>query len=181
MSVDLAGADLAGIDFSSADLSGADLAPMSGSATYVFLPQSTGAAVDCRTIDNSTGATTAIDEDLVAPGVQNTVAVSTNPLSATATPNGKFLYVPNEGGEAISAFKIDPPTGHLTSIPGPGGVQNFSTGSTSAPFAIAVDPTSSHLFVALYGINQVGAFSIDSVSGSLTAVPSPSPAPTGPR
>jgi 6-phosphogluconolactonase len=92
-------------------------------------------------------------------------------------PTGKFLYASNDNDpvDSILAFTIEP-SGALTPVPNSPFAIPGPTGGTSEPYGI-VD-TGSFVYTAL--LNQVAAFSVDSATGALTAVPgSPFPAGNG--
>lgn len=186
-SIDLAGADFSGVDLSvvaSGDLASADLSPASGSATYLYLSSGTAMTIEGRSIDLTTGAAAAIDQDTGAPGVQSSVPAGDTPQPPTVAPNGKFLYVANYIGNTIGVYQIAAATGRLTHFdadPVTGGVQDIATGTSTNPQSIVVDPSSSYAFVAENGADKVAAFSINGTSGALTPFASPSPAPVGTR
>jgi DNA-binding beta-propeller fold protein YncE len=94
-------------------------------------------------------------------------------------PTGKFVYVPNEFGNDISAYSVGS-NGALTPIHG----SPFPT-IGGDPVAVAVDPTGQFAYVADFGINSgtngVDAYSIGS-DGALTPVQgSPFATGNGPR
>lgn len=95
----------------------------------------------------------------------------------------QFLYVSdlNDSAGGISAFTINTQNGALTPISG----SPFPTGAPGSfpgPSAMVVSSNSNFLYVALAGTananNQIAAFSINSTTGSLTALPQ-SPFTTG--
>src|SRR3954453_615043 len=87
-------------------------------------------------------------------------AGSVRGLAAEST--GKFLYAANNSGDRIATFNIDQTTGQLT---GPA----FELSITgSGPRGLVAD-TSGHLYAALSGTGQVGAFRIEA-NGSLTSL-----------
>jgi 6-phosphogluconolactonase len=87
---------------------------------------------------------------------------------------GNFIYVSNGGSNNISVFKISPRTGIPALIGSP-----VSTGGSGATYGIgmAVSPNGQFLFAGNGGSNNISAFSINSTTGELTAVPG-SPFPT---
>jgi 6-phosphogluconolactonase (cycloisomerase 2 family) len=108
----------------------------------------------------------------VLSAVGNPVNVGYNPVFLTLSPSGKFLYVANGAGGTISAFTVDS-SGGLTQIVGSpyslgtGGIGTQGPG----PTWIAIDPSERFLFVANLLSSNVGAYTIDSTTGALTAVP----------
>jgi 6-phosphogluconolactonase len=88
---------------------------------------------------------------------------------SNTTPINYFLYATSflDPNGAIAAFKVDPPSGLLTPIPG-----NFTTGAFSGPDGIVFDGTlGPFVFVALNTANKIAAFSVDPTTGALTPVP----------
>ena len=114
---------------------------------------------------------------VLAPVSGSPFAAGNTPVQAAqAGAQGKFLYVSNLNDSAggISAFTIDFNTGALTPIAG----SPFPTGATGSfpgPSAMVVGGNNGNiLYVALAGTatanNKIAAFTIDSNTGSLTAV-----------
>jgi len=94
-----------------------------------------------------------------------------------ADPSGKFLYVGNDASKNISAFKVDPTTGALTSVAGApftitGAGQNDS-------LTAAIDLSGNYLYVASYVGSNISAYAIDRSTGQLAPI-NGSPFPTGP-
>jgi 6-phosphogluconolactonase len=115
-------------------------------------------------IDPATGALTAV------PG--GPVSISSNILSMSIDPTGKFLYASYEDHNEVAAFAIDATSGTLTAVPG----SPFTVGGsvTTLVTTIAVDASGKFLIVALepgaVG-NCLDVFSIDSGTGALALVP----------
>jgi uncharacterized protein (TIGR03437 family) len=107
------------------------------------------------------------------------VASSGSPLSVTAHPSGKFLYVSNGGiaggtGPNLAAFSINANTGALTPL------SSAPLVPGSSPQAVVIDPSGKFAFVAHQAASNVSAFSIDASTGALSPVPgSPFAAPMG--
>jgi len=81
----------------------------------------------------------------------------------------KFIYVPNAGSDNVSAFAIDPASGALSAIAG----SPYASGVTPRTAAASRNGTS--LYVANEGSASarpgISAYSIDTSTGALTAVP----------
>jgi 6-phosphogluconolactonase (cycloisomerase 2 family) len=93
----------------------------------------------------------------------------------TIAPNGSFIYQPGFDYNNILGFSIDPATGVLNSLSGsPFAVSADELGV----YAIAIDPTSSFLYVTNDVNVTLAAYTINAATGALTTVPS-SPYPTG--
>jgi hypothetical protein len=89
----------------------------------------------------------------------------------------EFGYVANAITPGrVSEFAIDPRTGAWTPIPG----SPFVEGA-SEPHSIAAAPSGKFLYVLNRGDEDVSVLSIDSATGSLTAVGAPIRAPINPQ
>jgi 6-phosphogluconolactonase (cycloisomerase 2 family) len=87
------------------------------------------------------------------------------PIQLTIDPLGRFVYVTGgTSGGQISAFTVNPSTGVLT----PAQVPYYTLGGN--PDGIVEDPTGRFLY-ASEGPDYVAGFSIDPVTGTLTALP----------
>jgi 6-phosphogluconolactonase (cycloisomerase 2 family) len=73
----------------------------------------------------------------------------------------RFLFVTDVGGNQVSSFVLS--NGSLTASAAPA-----STGQH--PFGVALDPSSSFLFVANKVDNTISVFSVNANTGALTAV-----------
>lgn len=117
----------------------------------------TGTQVVGQMINTTTGALSPI------PGSPFTVG--NQPTGVTIDPAGKFLFVTNMMDDTVSAFTIDGTSGALTAVSG----SPFSTGPGSAPFLMAVNKSSTLLFVVGANSTSISAFTIGS-GGALTSV-----------
>jgi 6-phosphogluconolactonase len=97
--------------------------------------------------------------------------------SAVVTADERFLFVANTAANSISAFSLDSSSGVLTSLAG----SPFSTGTGSAPTALALDTLSNFLYVTASGISKVLAFSIASGGGLTPIAGSPFPCGQNPN
>jgi 6-phosphogluconolactonase (cycloisomerase 2 family) len=107
--------------------------------------------------DSSTGAMQQIGYMPVPFG-------QTGPERMIVHPNGKFVYVPNQGTSNIAPFTVEPSTGWLD----PGIALTIGTG----PHGLAMDTAGRYLYVTSQGSNQVHVFSISAATGALTFVQS---------
>ena len=116
--------------------------------------------IDAFTVDNATGVPTPIAQSPFASGNNQQLVVD---------PSGKFLYASDDdppGG--ILAFSIGS-DGSLTPLANSPFAIPGQAGANSQPFGI-VD-NGKFVYTALFGSNQIAAFSIDSGTGALTPVP----------
>jgi 6-phosphogluconolactonase (cycloisomerase 2 family) len=118
------------------------------------------------TINQSTGALTAIGTAGV-PLVSDasTPALST-PVEVLMDHQGKYLYVVNSGNNTINAYTIDPSSGGLTPL---ATSPTIGTGNGTSPSFGTIDPSNTHLYVANTGDNSVGVFKLDPTTGTLTS------------
>lgn len=113
----------------------------------------------------SNGALTPVVGSPFSGGIGGQAALG----QSNTTPINSFLYATNfiDPDGAISAFKVDPSSGILTTIPG-----NFTTGPFAGPDGIVFGGTPGpFVFVALNSANKIAAFSVDPATGALTPVP----------
>lgn len=97
-------------------------------------------------------------------GTATTANAGDTSRGAAVDPTGQFLYVTNSVEGTVSAFRIDPTGGSLTSV-GP------AIAAGSGPWDAAVDETGRFLYVANRGSDDISAYAIDAGSGALTLIP----------
>jgi 6-phosphogluconolactonase (cycloisomerase 2 family) len=140
---------------------------------FVYVPNVVGDSVSGFALNSATGVLTPIDLNGVSAGVSLPTGTNSNPSFIAIDPLGKFAYVVlnndnNLTGNSVAAFSINETTGVLTSL-GP------IIPAGTAPFAAVVDTSGQFLYVLssgpLGGSGAIAAFSINSSSGALTAVP----------
>jgi 6-phosphogluconolactonase len=117
--------------------------------------------IEAYTIDSATGALTAITG---SPFITSASAV---PMSITADPARKFLYVANYDGTngTISVYTINADTGALTEVKG-----NLTYTNQDYPVSITVDPTGKFAYIANMNSDNISAYTINSATGALTEV-----------
>jgi 6-phosphogluconolactonase (cycloisomerase 2 family) len=93
---------------------------------YAYVSASTGSGVYGYSIDQASGALTALSGSPFPAG--------TNPLFINIDPSGKFAYTANNSSGGISGYAINPQTGVLTAITG----SPFPTGQQ--PFVVSISP-----------------------------------------
>jgi 6-phosphogluconolactonase (cycloisomerase 2 family) len=124
---------------------------------FLYMPFQNGTLYGFS-IDGTTGALTGVNNG-------NAYAVAGG-FSSAIDPAGRFLFVGDFVGQQISAFAVSSTDGTLTSAGAP-----FATSGVS-PVQMATDGQGKYLYVAEgAGGAQVAAFSIDQITGALTAVP----------
>lgn len=127
---------------------------------FAYTASNTAGTIYAYTIDATTGALT-----LVGTPYPD----GTHPAAVSLAPNGKFAFSASDGGTEIHAFTIDQTSGALMEVAGsPFPVTGFTTGSANPD--IAVDPQSTHLYLASAADALVAGFAIDPTSGKLTPI-----------
>ena len=121
---------------------------------FLYVPNTDSANISAFTIDQSTGVLTAVSG--------SPFSIGSNPVSLATTPDGNFLYVVI-GDDMVSAFSINA-SGALTQVGSP-----VATGTDA--FFMAVDPLGRFAYVTNTTSNSVSAYTINSSTGALTAVP----------
>jgi 6-phosphogluconolactonase (cycloisomerase 2 family) len=139
-------------------VSGRD-APLAVAGEFLYAASfETDSGISAFHIDSATGTLT--------PVSGSPFPSEGNPRRITASPDGKFLYLSNSEQETVSGFRIDSATGALTPIPG----SPFASDEATPPADLAVDPSSSFLYVHNVSGN-ISAYRIDAAIGALTPVP----------
>ncbi|MFB3825555.1 MAG: beta-propeller fold lactonase family protein [Bryobacteraceae bacterium] len=107
------------------------------------------------------------------PGAQ--YSLGGNPIGVKVDPEGKFLYVANQGGGNIVGFALDASSGALTRVPG------TPSPAGGSPSGLTVEPSGKYLYATNQSSNNISAYRIDANTGALTAIPgSPFTAGRGP-
>jgi 6-phosphogluconolactonase (cycloisomerase 2 family) len=134
---------------------GTEFAALDPSGRWLYVVDGTSNMVFAFSIDQSTGALTAIGTG---------TATGSSPLQVLVAPNDQFVYVINSSAAgSVSVYSINTTTtpGALTALTGPTTVLN-------APAFSAIDPASAYLFVPTSGDNTIVPFTIGT-DGTLTA------------
>jgi 6-phosphogluconolactonase len=129
---------------------------------FVYVANLANSTISGYMIDAATGTLTAVPESPFATGG--------SPQSIAVDPSGGSAYVANSGrpdlGEVgtVSAFKIDPDSGTLRSIPG----SPLSAGL--GPTSIAVHPSGTFAYVINGDSSTISGYTIDGSTGALTPI-----------
>ena len=129
---------------------------------FAYVANFTSNSISAYTIDAATGA--------LSPVTGSPFAALSGPSSVTVDPSGKFAYAANSSSNSVSAYTINAGSGALSQIDAnqvTPGVQDFPAGTT--PASVTVDPTGRFAYVANSGSTSVSAYSIDAITGALTA------------
>ena len=138
-------------------------APAAARTNLAYVVNPGDSTISIYNQDSTTGALQQIGYTPVPFG-------QTGPERMIVHPNGKFVYVPNQGTSNIAPFTVQPSTGWLD----PGIALTIGTG----PHGLAMDSAGRFLYVTSQGSDQLHVFSISASTGALTLVQS---IPTGTR
>ena len=124
-------------------------------------------------VDDKIYAYSASNNGNLSPLANPTFPEVADPLSATLSPNGKFLYVTNWfanvgapfPGSTVSVFSIDPTNGNLIAIAG----SPFAAGL--GPTSLAFEPGGKFAFVTNELAGTISGFSVNSSTGAMTVLP----------
>lgn len=153
--------------------------PGGGSAEYLYVTNQAGNSVSAYSIQPDSGALIPVAGSScgTTPDPRNCFPTGSQPAGIAASPNGKYLYVSNEGTSGgytsgtISAYSIDPTTGRLQSIFG------ASCGTTPDPHNcfydaparnLTITPDGAHLYAL--GSTSISGYSIDPDTGALLPI-----------
>jgi 6-phosphogluconolactonase len=125
-------------------------------ATYLAYLDSIAANLNIASISTSGTLTTVTGSPYLA---------GSQPVTLTATPDGKFLYVVNASSGNVNQYAVAT-NGTLTQP-----VPPIATGAQ--PSAMAIDPTERFVLVANKGPSTLSIYSINSTTGVLASVGSP--------
>jgi 6-phosphogluconolactonase (cycloisomerase 2 family) len=152
-----------------------DLGSTSGVAVdptgrYLYVANRGTKKVDFFAIGAADGSLTPITD--AATG-NTSAATGTIPEAIVITPNGKFVYVPNQSPGSVSQYAVQS-NGSLTPV-------GTGPSTPSGSISMAIDPTGKYAYVANGPGNSISQFSIGSDgalapitgSGGVTNVPNP--------
>jgi 6-phosphogluconolactonase len=135
--------------------SGALAIAIDPTGTFAYVANETGDSISMYSINPGTGALAALSNSPMATG--------SSPESVAVDPAGRFLYAANvPGANEVSSYSITPSSGGLT--------RASSIGAGTFPLNVVIDPAGTFAYVANENSNDVSVFSIDSLTGVLTAV-----------
>jgi 6-phosphogluconolactonase (cycloisomerase 2 family) len=130
---------------------------LSPNGNFLYIPNFSDGTISAFTVNQTSGALTAISGSPFPNG-------DTGPSAVAVSPNGKFLFVTNastNNAGSDSVFSINSTTGALTPVTG----SPFS--GSGAGNGVTVDPTGHFLYVASDGID---AYTINQTTGALTPI-----------
>ena len=138
---------------------------MSPNNQWAYLINSTGATIQQYSFDLNTGK---LDAEL------SSVATGTNPLTLLFHPTQPWAYVLNINDNTISRFGVNQQTGELTAID----LTSLPAGNTlgnldGMPPGAVIDPSGKWLYISSYSQNSISQFAIDSETGSLLPLATP--------
>ena len=134
------------------------------SGSFLYVDNYGGNQIAAYTVNSTTG-------DLTLAGN----VTSSYPQSVVVSQGaGDYLYLANgrpssTSPNTVTAFAINPTAGTLTSVTAsPAGP--YSTGASTRPDCVVIDPTGKYLYTSNYGTNTVTGFVVNSTNGTLTSV-----------
>lgn len=101
-----------------------------------------------------------------------TIATGQGPISMITDPTAKYLFSLANQGSQVTGYTLNQVTGELTAITGNGGT--VSTGANPVAFVLRSDDTRDGnfwLFVSNNGASSISSYSMQGLSGKLTALP----------
>ena len=153
---------------SSANIGGIVVSCITPSPRFAYVSNINSGKISAYTINATTGALST--ETLTA-------SFGVGLYSVTTDPNGKFLYTTNQNNLNVSVLSIDHATGALT-LGTP-----VTVGSTGTNMGVAVDPAGKFAYVLKRLANTssvITVFTIDPITGALTATGATAAAGTWP-
>jgi 6-phosphogluconolactonase (cycloisomerase 2 family) len=136
---------------------------------FAYVTNSNSNSISAYSI--SGGVLAPLDLDALTAGNQNTIATGKDPVNIAIHPSGKFAYVVNYLANSVSAYSIDA-AGVLARIDSNGATTANETSipARNGSISIAIHPEGGYAYVANAFDNSVSVYSIDTVSGALTAI-----------
>ena len=141
------------------DNAGDNLTVAANATTFTFATAlASGAAYAVTILTQPTGQTCSLS------AATGTATANVTNVAVFCKGVGRFVFVVNDGDDAIQAFIINPTTGALTAA---------GTEATAeiAPSSIVVDQTGQYVYVANRSSMTVTSYTVNPTTGALTAVP----------
>lgn len=141
------------------------------SKNFLYVPNLTSNTVSGFNIDHVAGVLTPVGT-AVPPTPACAPGACSNPVSATVSSSGQFLFLLNQGtspsiASSISVFSIDTARGLLTPIAG--SPFPFASLATPNPQFIVASPTAAFVYVSDGASGTISMFSVGA-SGTLTEI-----------
>ncbi|KAI1486408.1 hypothetical protein F5X96DRAFT_238692 [Biscogniauxia mediterranea] len=153
-------ASATGITYDSTIAAGGDC---NGTAIYVVADPNPPYAVYGSLFGGTAGCggVMSVEQGVLTESIQNYTYFSTSGVHGTAfSPDSKFLYSADDGGNTLWTHSVDSTTGELTYV------ANLTAPSTGAdPRHVAVHPGGQYLYVILEGASELGQYTIDAQTG----------------
>jgi 6-phosphogluconolactonase len=97
---------------------------------------------------------------------QTIVSTGTTPWFTLFSASGSVFYANIFGSNTVDAFSYNSSSGALTAISG----SPYSTGSSTGPKTLALDPDKAFLFASLYSSGQLAEFTVNQTTGALSSM-----------
>jgi 6-phosphogluconolactonase (cycloisomerase 2 family) len=147
--------------------SGAVAIAIDPAGTFAYVANETAATISAFSISSATGTLTPVSGSPFSTG--------SSPESLVVNPAGSFVYAANVTSKnEITNYAITPSTGALT--------LGTPVGAGTFPLSVVVDPLGQFIYAANDDSADVSVYTVDTTTGTLTAVPgSPFAAGSGAR
>lgn len=134
---------------------------VSNQGNFVYVTDKTNGCVLGFSFDSTTGA--------LSPVPGKIFLVGSAPNAVYSPPAGNFLYVANAASNDIYEFTINS-DGSLSAITSVGTTTPVIASTGNGPIAMLADPQAKYLFVVANQGNQVLGYTINHVTGQLSAI-----------
>lgn len=138
--------------------------------THVYETNQGGNDIRVYNINSSTGALTSADANGSNAIFDSSIATGPGPIKIRIHPSGRLAYVLNQTNNTVSGYSIDPTTGALSAIDLNGTAIGNTIPARSIPTSIAIHPSGKYAYVTNAGVPGILIYSIDDVTGLLTAL-----------
>ncbi|QGJ71887.1 6-phosphogluconolactonase [Planctomycetales bacterium 10988] len=130
---------------------------------FLYIPNTGADCILQFAFDETTGKATPLSQDRV------TTAEGDGPRHFRFHPTEPFVYVVNEKGSSVTAYRIDPESGVLTGFQTLGTIpETFIERNTNAD--IEITPNGKFVYTSSRGHDSLAAFEINKENGELTTI-----------
>ena len=136
---------------------------VSNQGNFLYVADRNNSTVVGYAFDGTTG--------VLAPVPGQAFPAGSSPNAVFSPPAGNFLYAANAGSNDIIAFSVNG-DGSLSAVTTSGGTTQFTIPTGVGPIALLSDPSAKYIFALANGGSQITGYSMNHVTGLLTAVTS---------
>lgn len=134
---------------------------VSNQGNFLYVADRNNSTVVGYAFDATTG--------VLSPVPGQAFLAGSSPNVVFSPPAGNFLYVANAGSNDILAFSVNA-DGSLSPVTTSGGTTQFTISTGIGPIALLSDPSAKYIFALANGGSQITGYSMNHVTGLLTAV-----------